>query len=74
MWRGLGAGEKARLPIAVLGSVAAQEQANIVVEGSAAAQQGPHQPQDFVDLSAGREKQGASRSVVRAMAMPWLHY
>ena len=61
MWRGLGAGEKARLPTAVLGSVAAQEQANSIAEGSAAAQQGPHQPQDFVDLLEGSEKQGASR-------------
>ena len=39
----------------------AQEQANSIVEGSAAVQQGPHQPQDFVVLSAGRGKQGASR-------------
>ena len=31
------------------------------MEGSAAAPQGPHQPQNFVDLSGGREKQGASR-------------
>ena len=49
MCRGLRAGEQARLLTAVLGSVAAQEQANIA-EGSAVAQQGPHQPQDFVDL------------------------
>ena len=44
--------------------MAAQEQANSIVEGSAAAQQGPQgprQPQYFVDLSGGREKQGASR-------------
>ena len=36
----------------------AQEQAK---EGSAAAQQGPHQPQNVVDVSGGREKQRASR-------------
>ena len=64
MWQGLGAGEKARLHTAVLGSVVAQEQANSIAEGSVVAQQGPHQPQDFVDLSAGRGKQGASRNVV----------
>ena len=42
----------------------AQEHANSIAEGSAAAQQrpqGPHQPQNFVDISGGREKQGASR-------------
>ena len=44
-------------------SVTAQEQANSLEEVSTAAQQGPqsHLPQDFVDLSGGREKQGASR-------------
>ena len=41
-----------------------QEQANSIAEGSAATQQGPkgpHLPQNIVDLSGGRDKQGASR-------------
>ena len=53
---------EARLLTTVLRSVAAQEQANSIVEVSAAAQQGPqgpHQPQHFVDHSGGRKKQGA---------------
>ena len=46
-----GAGEQARLLTTVLGSEAAKEQANSIVEGSATAQrgpQGPHQPQIFL--------------------------
>ena len=62
---------------AVLGSVAAQEQANSIAEGSAAAKQGPqgpHQTQNFVELSGERRNKELQESVVRAMAMPWLHY
>ena len=54
-----GAGEQARLLTVVLGSVAAQELADSIAEGSAAAPlgpQGPHQSFNFVDLSGGREK------------------
>ena len=61
----------------VLGSVAAQEQTNSIAEGSAAGQQrpqGPHQPQNFVELSGERRNKELQESVVRAMAMPWLHY
>ena len=52
-------------------SVAAQEQANSIAEGSAAAQEGPQVPHLRQNFRRNKELQ---ESVVRAMAMPWLHY
>ena len=57
-------GEQARQLTAVLSSVTAQELASSIADGSPTAQQGPqrpHPPENFVDLSGGGVKQGASR-------------
>ena len=53
---------------AVLGSVAPQEQANSIAEGSAAAQQrpqGPHQPKNF-------QEKGETRSFKKVWFEQWL--